>query len=90
MKKILIAEDDLEIAQIEKDYLEINGMQARIAADGQTGVPGAGDAVPGVVVPSPAASRGLTLARLTDAVRDVVCETVRYHRAPSSGDVILV
>ena len=54
------------------------------------GVPGAGDAVPGAGVPSPAASRGLTLARLTDAVRDVVCETVRYHRAPSSGDVILV
>ena len=38
MKKILIAEDDLEIAQIEKDYLEINGMQARIAADGQTAI----------------------------------------------------
>ncbi|RSX55395.1 pyroglutamyl-peptidase I [Bifidobacterium samirii] len=41
-------------------------------------------------VPSPAASRGLTLERLTEAVRDVVRETVRYHLAPSAGDVVLV
>lgn len=34
MKRILIAEDDAEIAEIEKDYLEINGMEADIAGDG--------------------------------------------------------
>lgn len=34
MKRILIAEDDAEIAAIEKDYLEINGMEAEIAGDG--------------------------------------------------------
>jgi len=34
MKRILIAEDDAEIAAIEKDYLEINGMEADIAGNG--------------------------------------------------------
>lgn len=34
MKRILIAEDDAEIAAIEKDYLEINGMEADITGDG--------------------------------------------------------
>jgi DNA-binding response OmpR family regulator len=34
MKIVLIAEDDAEIAQIEKDYLEINGIGADIAHDG--------------------------------------------------------
>lgn len=34
MKRILIAEDDPEIAAIEKDYLEIYGMEADIAGDG--------------------------------------------------------
>ena len=34
MKIVLIAEDDAEIAQIEKDYLEINGIGSDIAADG--------------------------------------------------------
>ncbi|GHU55309.1 DNA-binding response regulator [Spirochaetia bacterium] len=34
MKRILIAEDDAEIAVIEKDYLIINGFEADIAADG--------------------------------------------------------
>lgn len=36
MKRILIAEDDMEIAAIEKDYLEINGMEADVAGDGIT------------------------------------------------------
>lgn len=36
MKRILIVEDDAEIAAIEKDYLEINGMEADIAGDGNT------------------------------------------------------
>lgn len=34
MKRILIAEDDAEIAAIEQDYLEINGMEADIARNG--------------------------------------------------------
>jgi DNA-binding response OmpR family regulator len=34
VKRILIAEDDAEIAAIEKDYLSINGFEADIAADG--------------------------------------------------------
>jgi len=36
MKRILIAEDDLEIASIERDYLEINGFETEIASDGIT------------------------------------------------------
>ena len=36
MKRILIAEDDPEIAAIERDYLEINGFETEIAADGLT------------------------------------------------------
>lgn len=38
MKKILIIEDDLHIATLEKDYLEINGFEAAIVPDGQKGV----------------------------------------------------
>lgn len=34
MKRILIVEDDAEIAAIEKDYLEINGIESDIALDG--------------------------------------------------------
>ncbi|MDR3120987.1 MAG: response regulator transcription factor [Clostridiales bacterium] len=34
MKIVLIAEDDAEIAAIEKDYLEINGIASDVAADG--------------------------------------------------------
>jgi DNA-binding response OmpR family regulator len=34
LKRILIAEDDAEIAAIEQDYLEINGMEADIAYNG--------------------------------------------------------
>lgn len=38
MKKILIVEDDPDIAAIERDYLEVNGCQVEIAADGETGL----------------------------------------------------
>ncbi|SDO52917.1 DNA-binding response regulator, OmpR family, contains REC and winged-helix (wHTH) domain [Eubacterium maltosivorans] len=38
MKKILIIEDDLKIAELERDYLEINGFQVELAADGGTGL----------------------------------------------------
>lgn len=35
MRKILIVEDDSEIAMLEKDYLEINGFEAEIIRDGK-------------------------------------------------------
>lgn len=35
MTKILIIEDDAEIAMLEKDYLEINGFETEIIADGK-------------------------------------------------------
>lgn len=38
MKKILIIEDDPDIAAIERDYLEIDGFKAEIASDGQCGL----------------------------------------------------
>lgn len=38
MPKILIVEDDPDIAAIERDYLELNGCQVKIAADGETGL----------------------------------------------------
>lgn len=36
MKRILIVEDDTEIAAIEKDYMEINGMEADVSSDGNS------------------------------------------------------
>jgi DNA-binding response OmpR family regulator len=38
MKKILIIEDDLSIAEIEKDFLEINGFDVTIETDGSEGL----------------------------------------------------
>lgn len=38
MKKILIIEDDQAIAELERDYLEINGFACDIAARGTTGL----------------------------------------------------
>ena len=38
MQKILIIEDDADIASIERDYLELNGCQVEIAADGASGL----------------------------------------------------
>ena len=37
MKKILIIEDDREIAELERDYLEASGMQVTIVTDGLNG-----------------------------------------------------
>ena len=37
MKKILIIEDDISIAELERDYLEIEGYLVDIEADGTTG-----------------------------------------------------
>ena len=34
-EKILIVEDEEEIAMLEQDYLEINGFQTRIESDGE-------------------------------------------------------
>ena len=38
MQKILIVEDDGDIAAIERDYLELNNYQVEIASDGITGL----------------------------------------------------
>ncbi len=38
MEKILIIEDDADIAAIERDYLEIDRFQVEIAPDGKTGL----------------------------------------------------
>lgn len=38
MSKILIVEDELAIAELEKDYLEINSYEVELASDGQTGL----------------------------------------------------
>lgn len=37
MKKILIIEDELDIAQLEQDYLELNGFEVDIATTGSEG-----------------------------------------------------
>lgn len=37
MKRILIIEDDLSIAEIERDFLEINGYETKIIMDGKEG-----------------------------------------------------
>jgi DNA-binding response OmpR family regulator len=38
MKRVLIIEDDLNIAELERDYLQLNGYQAEIVQDGMTGL----------------------------------------------------
>ena len=38
MSKILIIEDEIEIADLEKDYLELSGFQVSIANDGSKGL----------------------------------------------------
>ena len=38
MSKILIIEDDIAIAEIERDYLEINGFEVKIETDGVSGM----------------------------------------------------
>ena len=38
MKKILIIEDDVSIAEIERDFLEINGFTAELRHDGHSGL----------------------------------------------------
>ena len=49
MQRILIVEDDGDIAAIERDYLELNGYQVEIAGDGlagsERGVSGAFDLI---------------------------------------------
>lgn len=37
MKQILIIEDDMNIAELERDYLQLNGYKVEIAQDGDTG-----------------------------------------------------
>jgi DNA-binding response OmpR family regulator len=38
MKHILIIEDDLDIAELERDYLQLNGYKTEIVQDGLTGL----------------------------------------------------
>lgn len=38
MRRILIVEDDLDIAELERDYLQLNGYKADIARDGLQGL----------------------------------------------------
>jgi len=38
MKKVLIIEDDSDIAELERDYLQLNGYHAEIVQDGETGL----------------------------------------------------
>ena len=38
MKKILIVEDDVSIAELQKDYLEIEGFEVKICTDGVDGL----------------------------------------------------
>lgn len=38
MKRILIIEDDLDIAELERDYLQLNGYKAEIVQDGLQGL----------------------------------------------------
>lgn len=42
MKKILIIEDDISIAELERDYLEINGFEVKIENSGRRGLDRAG------------------------------------------------
>ncbi len=42
MKKILIIEDDISIAELERDYLEINGFEVKIENSGRKGLDRAG------------------------------------------------
>lgn len=37
MSKILIVEDDISIAELEKDYLELSSFEVQIAGDGESG-----------------------------------------------------
>lgn len=38
MKKVLIIEDDISIAQLQKDYLELSGFQVTVCIDGVNGL----------------------------------------------------
>lgn len=38
MKKVLIIEDDPDIAELERDYLQLNGYRAEIVQDGESGL----------------------------------------------------
>ncbi|AND84702.1 response regulator [Clostridium tyrobutyricum] len=38
MKQILVIEDDINIAEMERDYLELNGYKVEIVQDGNTGI----------------------------------------------------
>ena len=39
MSKILIVEDEISIAELEKDYLELSGFEVKIENTGDSGLP---------------------------------------------------
>ena len=47
MSKILIVEDELAIAELEKDYLELSGFEVHIETDGTAGLKGVRSALVG-------------------------------------------
>ena len=38
MPRVLIIEDELDIAELERDYLEVNGIESDIALTGEEGL----------------------------------------------------
>ena len=38
MKKILIVEDEVSIAQLERDYLQVSGYEVQVATEGDKGL----------------------------------------------------
>ncbi len=50
MKQILIIEDDLDIAELERDYLQLNGYKVDIVQDGLTGAQKAASGVYDAIV----------------------------------------
>lgn len=50
MKQILIIEDDLDIAELERDYLQLNGYKAEIVQDGRQGLKKAVSGIYDVIV----------------------------------------
>lgn len=50
MKRVLIIEDDMDIAELERDYLQFNGYKAEIAQDGVLGLKKAMTGVYDVIV----------------------------------------
>ena len=46
MRRILVVEDEMQIARLVRDYLEHAGFEVVVAGDGETGLPAPGDRSP--------------------------------------------